>query len=80
MTAWFGPFHNPTQLAGFTSFFAAAVAASLAARFASNTATRRHWAWIAAIHSMLAAEVMLDLRYLSHDAIDRMLSAFGVYE
>ncbi|HEY9063757.1 MAG TPA: hypothetical protein VIO33_02145 [Burkholderiaceae bacterium] len=80
MTAWFGPFHNPTQLAGFTSFFAAAIAAGLAARFASNPATRRHWGWIAAIQLMLAAEVMLDLRYLAHDAIDRTLSAFGVYE
>ena len=75
----FGPFHNPTQATGVLAFGLAALTALLAAR-TPTVAARRSWAWIGAVHLALVAEILVELRYVSHDTIDMALVALGWHE
>lgn len=74
----FGPFDNPTQASGFLAFGVAALSALLAAR-TPTVAARRSWAWIGGVQLALAAEILVEVRYVLHDRFSTVLAAFGSY-
>ena len=64
---------NATQLAGVTVFGLAALACLRAA------ARRGPWIWLALLHLVFAAEVIVGLRHRLHDAADALLQGRGWY-
>lgn len=72
---------NSTQLAGLVAFAPASLAAALACR--SGGRSRAHatgtWAAVAAIHAVLAVEVLARTRYLVGEGVREWLQRGGFY-